>query len=130
VRSYFDQALPLKYEVIVVDDGSDDDTGRLVREHASAWPELRSITYRRNAGKGSAMRTGALNAAGKVLLFTDADGATPIEYEAELREAIDRGADVATGVRCRSNGIQRRPVRRVVGSAFHAASRFLLGTAH
>jgi dolichyl-phosphate beta-glucosyltransferase len=130
VRAYFDRTFSGDYEVIVVDDGSRDNTADLVRACALDWPQLRCLSLDKNSGKGSALCCGAQSAVGKRLLFTDADGATPIEYESALREAIDRGAEVATGVRCGSNGTQRRPVRRALSGAFHAASRFLLGTAH
>jgi dolichyl-phosphate beta-glucosyltransferase len=131
VRSYLDKTLPLHYEVIVVDDGSDDNTGQLVHVCASGWPELRCITHARNTGKGSAMRTGALDVLGEVVLFTDADGATPIEYEWGLREAVYAGADVAMGVRkgCEL-GNTRHPVRKLLSGVFRATSRLLLGTGH
>lgn len=130
VRSYFDKTLPLRYEVIAVDDGSDDNTRSVVQAHASDWAELRYITHCRNSGKGSAMRTGAVGAIGNLFLFTDADGATPIEYESALREAVYHGADVATGIRCARDLVSRRPIRRVLSAAFHSASKCLLGTAH
>jgi dolichyl-phosphate beta-glucosyltransferase len=131
VQSYFDSALGLNYEVIVVDDGSDDNTEALVREYISDWPELRYIRHRHNSGKGSALRTGAFSASGSILLFTDADGATPIECEYALRAALYGGADMATGVRYGSDlSNSRRPVRRLLSGVFRFASRFLLETAH
>jgi len=131
VRSYFDKALPLRYEVIVVDDGSDDNTGALVWGYILDWPELRCISHRRNSGKGSAMRSGALSATGNVLLFTDADGATPIEYEFALREAVYGGADLAIGVRYGSDlSTTRRPLRHLLSGVFRCATKFILGTVH
>lgn len=131
VRSYLDKTLPLRYEVIVVDDGSDDNTYEMVRAYALDWPELRCITHRRNSGKGSAMRSGAFGAIGSILLFTDADGATPIEYESVLRDAIYGGANLATGVRY-GIGLSntRSPVRRLLSGVFRCASQLLLGIAH
>jgi prepilin-type N-terminal cleavage/methylation domain-containing protein len=130
VRMYFDKALPGGYEVIVVDDGSSDSTGELVRACASDWPQLRCLSQPKNSGKGSGLRTGALAAAGNVVLFTDADGATPIEFESRLREAVYGGADLAAGVR---NGCEwsntRRPVRRLFSGVFRTACRFVMGTA-
>ena len=60
-----------------------------------------------NQGKGAAVRTGMLHAAGELLLFTDADGATPIDQEQKLRLAIEQGADVAVGSRVDERGAAR-----------------------
>lgn len=131
VRSYYDIRLPARYEVIVVDDGSDDDTGEVVRAYSSNWPQLRCITHRRNSGKGSAMRSGALGATCNLLFFTDADGATPIECESVLREAVYRGADLATGVRYGPDCCnQRLPLRRLLSGVFRLTSTLFLGTGH
>src|SRR6185369_9534073 len=63
----------LNAEVVVVDDGSKDDTFRLVSELALDNPEIRVIQNPGNQGKGYSVRNGMLNARGEILLFTDAD---------------------------------------------------------
>lgn len=73
-------------EVIVVDDGSQDDTSAVAR--ASRCPSLRVIRTPVNRGKGHAVRTGMLAAQGELRLFTDADGSTPIEELAKLEAAL------------------------------------------
>ncbi|MCI0377164.1 MAG: glycosyltransferase family 2 protein [Gemmataceae bacterium] len=107
IRAYGDQAWGA-YEVIVVDDGSTDETATLVGHvwnvpHDAARfkraPQCRLIRHDANQGKGTAVRTGMLAARGGRLLFADADGATPIEEEAKLRQALDDGAEVAVGSR-------------------------------
>ena len=66
-------------EVIVVDDGSTDNTAALVREWAVRWPELRLHQLRPNQGKGAAVRAGFAASRGDVVAFTDADLSAPIE---------------------------------------------------
>lgn len=87
------------FEIIVVDDGSLDDTARVVHEFGRQAPGIRLIRLPTCAGKGAAVRHGMLAARGRRQLFTDADGATPIAELARLEEAMNRGAAIAIGSR-------------------------------
>ena len=87
------------YEIIVVDDGSSDETIEVVSKFERVRPQVRSIRLPKNAGKGHAVRLGMLNAKGDRLLFADADGATPIIEAERLIAALDEGADIAIGSR-------------------------------
>src|SRR5712692_5121504 len=78
VRAYLSEVHPFKHQVIVVDDGSVDGTREIVQRLAKNWPEPSLLSHSQNVGKGAAVRTGMLDAGGELLLFTDADGATPI----------------------------------------------------
>src|SRR5262245_55518034 len=66
------------FEVIVVDDGSQDATADRVRDVAASHGAVRLIAHGSNNGKGYAVRAGMTSARGALRLFTDADGATPI----------------------------------------------------
>lgn len=68
----------IPYEIVVVDDGSVDQTAQLVRELCLIHPAIRLISLERNRGKGAAVRKGVLEAKGELILTNDADGATPI----------------------------------------------------
>lgn len=87
------------YEVIVVNDGSLDNTQEVVEGLQPQYPHLRVVTFPLNRGKGAAVRAGVMDALGELVLFNDADGSTPIEELAKLAEAIERGADIAIGSR-------------------------------
>lgn len=76
------------YEVIVVSDGSTDNTDHIVLDLINDFYGLRLITYPDNRGKGFAVKTGIQASDGDVVLFVDADGATPIEELNKLFEHI------------------------------------------
>ncbi|MFC1596539.1 dolichyl-phosphate beta-glucosyltransferase [Planctomycetota bacterium] len=99
VRRHFDERYPGCYEVIVVDDGSGDGLSDVLAPLLAEWAELAVIPHPTNRGKGAAVRTGMLAGGGQLLLFADADGATPIDQEIKLAEAVRAGADVAVGSR-------------------------------
>lgn len=121
-------------EIIVVNDGSSDNTAAVVNDYARRDPLIRVIENPGNRGKGYAVRNGMLNASGQILLFTDADLSSPIEEAAKLFAAIESGeADVAIGSRYLQSELQTRkqPIhRRMMGRAFNLALRAILGLSY
>jgi dolichyl-phosphate beta-glucosyltransferase len=117
-------------EVVVVNDGSRDQTADLVRACAQTHPELRLIENPGNRGKGYSVRNGMLNARGDVLLFSDADLSSPIEEANKLFAAIEGGADIAIGSRWLQPETQTHRqslLRQFYGRLFNLALRLLLG---
>lgn len=117
-------------EVLVVNDGSRDGTAGLVRARMAHDPGVGLVHYARNRGKGHAVRVGMRAARGKLRLFADADGSTPIEEIERLRAQIEfHGIDVSIGSRAlAAPGIQRlvKPHRRVIGECFRLLRKLFL----
>lgn len=127
--------LPDRIDVLVVDDGSDDGTADLVRSRPETTdPDagaLLSVISVPHGGKGAAVRAGMLHAGGDVIVFADADMATPPDMLVPLVAALD-DADVALGSRIQPDGSDMRKsqprYRRLLGKAFHVlASIWVVG---
>src|SRR5438270_12990360 len=101
-------------EIIVVDDGSQDNTAALARSYAEHHPEVRVLQNRGTRGRGYSVRNGVMHARGTVLLYTDADLSSPIEESAKLFAELSAGADVATGTSWLAPGLHtpRQPIYR------------------
>jgi glycosyltransferase involved in cell wall biosynthesis len=114
-------------EVLVVDDGSTDDTVACARELAGDLPLGRVISHDRNLGKGAAVRTGILAAVGRKVVFADADMAIDPIHLPALLDALDR-SDVAVGSRAvRGRVDYHSRLRTQAGRAFNLAVRTLGG---
>lgn len=121
-------AAPYPFDVVVVSDGSSDGTNRLVQEFAVDHPAFRLLSYSPNRGKGYAVRMGILGAQGDLVLFCDADLATPQEETEKLLASVEAGADVAIGSRpLRESNLEvRQPLyREFLGRAFNTAVQTL-----
>jgi glycosyltransferase involved in cell wall biosynthesis len=117
-------------EVIVVNDGSQDDTAEVVGAFAATAPEVRLVENPGNRGKGYSVRNGILQAKGEIVMFTDSDLSAPIEEAPRLFEAIEQGADIAIGSRWMESGRQthRQPLyRQFFGRCFNAVTRAVMG---
>ena len=77
-HAWLHQHLPHDFDIIVVDDGSSDDTCARVEALQPSMPELRILKQTQNLGKGAAVRRGMLAAEGEVHVFMDADHSTHI----------------------------------------------------
>jgi dolichyl-phosphate beta-glucosyltransferase len=123
-------------QVLVVDDGSTDTTVELVRSRAAALGEPAAVITLDvlsipHGGKGAAVRAGMLAATGDVVVFADADMATPPDMLPRLLAALER-SDIALGSRIQPDGSDMRKTqpryRRALGALFHLfASAWAVG---
>jgi glycosyltransferase involved in cell wall biosynthesis len=122
-------------EVIVVDDGSTDDTADQVESRVAAYERaghlLRLLTNSPNRGKGYSIKRGMTEAAGDIVLFSDADFSSPITEAPALIIPIAEGrADVTFGSRAIDRsliGIRQAPLRDFGGRVFNFLMRAITG---
>lgn len=117
-------------EIVVVDDGSSDDTAGVVREVAGSIDvPLVLVRYARNLGKGGALKAGFAASRGGQVLFTDADLSTPIAETEAMLAALADGADVAIGSRKRAGAqiLKHQPwYREQMGRVFTLIARLVI----
>lgn len=110
----------LDWEVLLVDDGSSDDTAERARSLASAAGlDLKVVSYGPNRGKGFAIRTGVLASSGDPVLISDTDLSTPLSEWVKLAEKLPTHP-VAIGSRALQQDLVRRkqaPHRVLLGKA-------------
>jgi dolichyl-phosphate beta-glucosyltransferase len=117
------------FELIVVDDGSGDETAQVVRAALAGEPRARLLAYQPNRGKGYAIRSGVLASHGAVVVFLDADMSTPIE---EIPAALERlaQADIVIGSRDLPSSDIRAPqplYRRTASEIFKWVRYLMVG---
>ncbi|MGF1501843.1 MAG: glycosyltransferase family 2 protein [Paracoccaceae bacterium] len=110
-------ALGLAYEVIIVDDGSRDDTAARVAARAARDPAVKLVRLSRNFGKEAALNAGLAHAAGAAVVQIDSDLQHPPELVAELVAEWQRGAEIVYARRRSREG--ESLVRRLAARAFY-----------
>jgi len=116
------------FEIIVVDDGSVDNTRELVRDFAKSRPNVILVSNGCNKGKGFSVKNGVLVSKGDYVLFSDADLSTPIAELDKLMFYFAQGYDVVIGSRALkgSDIILKQPwIRQNMGKVFNLLVRGL-----
>jgi len=118
-----------KTEIIVVNDGSLDNTVSIVNHFKKDYNFIKLVDYKNNKGKGCAVKKGVLSAKGNYILFMDADLSTPLEEIDKVIWPLNRGYDLSIGSRSlkNSNIIRHQPkYRRIMGKLFNILVRLFL----
>ena len=117
-----------RVEVIVVDDGSSDDTAGVAQTHFGLFCDARLIRLPWNCGKGAAVRTGVMAASGRVIVFVDADLSADLRLLPAMINLLD-DADVVLGSRRAPGALVhgRTRARQLGGIAYNQLARRLTG---
>lgn len=118
------------YEILVVVDGSPDDTAKIAQSFSSQVENLRVISNPENHGKGYVVRQGLLEAKGKLRLFLDADGSTSINHLDTFLPELEKGFDVVIGSRAVEGSfvqVHQPFIRELMGKSGNLLIRLVLG---
>lgn len=115
-------------EILLVDDGSRDQTARLAEAHPLNGSAMRVIRLPRNRGKGGAIKRAIVESRGEHILYMDADLSTPLAHCSDALRLLE-GADLVIGVRSRDarEGNQRPLMRRLMSRGVNTLARSLVG---
>lgn len=126
IRTVLDEAVS-EYEVVVVDDGSADNTYEVLKKEAQSHPETKIISYKPNRGKGFAVRTGVLQSKGSVVLFTDGDlDITPDSIKEYIAQLVNYDLVIASKRHPKSR-VNAPRSRIFLSRAFNLLTRLLVG---
>jgi glycosyltransferase involved in cell wall biosynthesis len=118
-------AVDYSYEILVVNDGSKDNTASIVRGMAKMVKNLKLIDLKDNVGKGGAVKQGMLLATGRIRLFTDADNSTSIDQFEKMIPLFKEGYGIVIGSRA-MRGAELDPPEPFYRQAIGKALNFLI----
>jgi glycosyltransferase involved in cell wall biosynthesis len=117
------EALGVDFEIVIVDDGSQDRSAELIAAHADGDPRIRPVQHAANRGYGAALRSGLREAQGELVFFSDAD----LQFDlGEIRRLLEHADDfdIVAGYRAP----RRDPwIRRLIAAVWGAVVRVLFG---
>lgn len=123
VENYLEK-LGMPYEIIIVDDGSSDQSVELIKRYLASKRNFKLI-QNPHGGKANAVMTGILEASGDIVLFTDMDQATPINQLEKFMPKFEKGFDIVIGSRSGRKGAPL--VRKLSAWGFALLRGLILG---
>jgi len=112
------------YEIVVIDDGSRDNSRLVLKELAQKYDRLRLIFHERNKGYGGALRSGFKNATKELVFYTDGDGQYDVTELKKLYPVMQDGIDIVNGYKIERND----PLHRIIiGNMYLLIMRMMFG---
>jgi len=117
----------LSYEIVVVDDGSKDETRSRAIKYANRNGHVKVISYTQNEGKGHAIRTGFMQTKGDVVVFADSDMDIDLGTISKYVDALEHG-DIVIASKWHPDSVVSLPLsRKILSHGFNVLVRFLTG---
>jgi len=129
IKKYLNEQ-KFSYEILVVVDGSPDNTAEIARSYAGRIDNLKVIDNKKNHGKGYVVRQGLLESKGELRVFLDADGSTSITHLNTFLPQFKKGYDVVIGSRDIKGAhiqVHQPKYREIMGDMGNWLIRIVLG---
>jgi glycosyltransferase involved in cell wall biosynthesis len=117
----------IPYEILVVDDGSRDNTLARAKRYAGKNGHVRVLSYRKNVGKGHAVKMGFMKANGNVVVFADGDMEIDLTVISEYLDALKYGDIVIASKKHSESRVDVPISRRILSEGFNSLVRLLTG---
>jgi dolichol-phosphate mannosyltransferase len=117
----------LSYEIVVVNDGSADNTLAKARSYAGKNGHVKVVSYSKNIGKGHAVKTGFMKAVGSVVFFADSDMEIDLKRISDYIEALKHGDIVIASKRHSQSHVNVPISRKILSETFNGLVRLLTG---
>jgi glycosyltransferase involved in cell wall biosynthesis len=117
----------MKYEIVVVNDGSADKTLAKAKSYAGRNGHVKVVSYDRNKGKGFAVKTGFLRAKGNIIFFTDSDMEIDLGKISDYVKALNYGDIVIASKKHNASQVDVPIARKILSECFNALVRLLTG---
>lgn len=115
------------YEIVVVDDGSKDQTFSKAMKYSKRNGHVKVIRYFKNIGKGHAVKTGFMGTTGEIVIFTDGDKEIDFNSISKYVEALEHG-DIAIATKWHPDSVVSMPmIRKILSHSFNVIVRILTG---
>ena len=116
-----------QYEIVVVADGSKDKTLANATRYAKMHRHVKVVSYRKNLGKGYAVKTGFMQTIGQIVIFADSDMEIDLGLISKYLTALEHG-DIVIASKCHPNSSVEMPLsRRILSHSFNSLVRLLTG---
>jgi glycosyltransferase involved in cell wall biosynthesis len=117
----------LRYEIVVVDDGSKDKTLSKAMAYANRNGHVKIVSYAKNLGKGYAVKAGFMQTTGEVVVFADSDMEIDLSIVSSYVKALQHG-DIVIATKWHPNSVVDMPLtRRILSHGFNVLVRILTG---
>lgn len=118
----------IEYEIVLVNDGSNDGTKQIVEEYIKNRTNIKLLNNNYNIGKGAAIKKGVLNSSKNYILFMDADLSTPIGEVDKFIDLLNGDNDILIGIRnshISEAKIERPLIRKIISRLYNIIVNFL-----
>lgn len=117
----------MPYEIVVVDDGSNDKTYAKALKYAKRNGHIKVVRYSKNVGKGHAVKTGFMQATGEIVIFADGDMEIDLNTISKYIEALEY-SDIAIATKWHPDSIVSMPLtRKLLSHSYNVLVRILIG---